>query len=82
MKIISKEIFPLKNGRMFVTFQVCGKENDSINLQAEGLHGKAIFFHEQPKTMNDCGYCPDEDLVILGGSKSESMRTIFLIIEV
>ncbi len=48
MKIENKELFPLKNGCLFVILTVFGKRGERISLAKQGISRKLVFFHEAP----------------------------------
>ena len=80
MKIIAKELYPLKNGGMFVMLSVHGRRGERLDLAAEGIQGKLDFFHELPKGPIDCSYLSDEHAIELGGATNETERSVYLVV--
>jgi len=80
MKVLNKELFPLKNGNLFAMLEVQGRKGDKIKLLEEGISGRAIFYSEAPKTKYNCVNHPEEGEIELGGAEEESTRTVYLII--
>ena|SRR3989344_3704844 len=80
LKVIDKMSYQLKKGNMFVVLEVKGKKGEKINLVEQGVKGQVIFFHEAPKTMHNCVYFPDENVIELGGAEMETERTIYLVV--
>ena len=80
MKIIRKELYPLKNGGLFAMLEVMGKRGEQIDLAAEGIQGRIDFFHELPKGPIDCSYLPEAYAVQLGGALNETERSVCLVV--
>ena len=78
MKVLNKELFPLKNGNLFAMLQVEGKQGDIIRLAEEGISGQAIFYSEAPKSKFNCVNPPELKELELGGSEEVSERTVYL----
>lgn len=81
MKILEKNFYPLKNGHLFAILEVRGKKGEKVDIVAEGVSNELIFFHEAPKTMHNCVYFADENIIELGGAEMETERTLYLIAE-
>ena len=81
MKILNKEFHPLKSGHTFAMLSVQGKRGEEINIAAEGVSGKVIFYSEVPKTDLNCAYCSEENTIELGGAEVETKRTLYLVVE-
>jgi hypothetical protein len=80
MKIENKELFPLKNGCLFVILAVVGKRGERLSLAEQGISRKLVFFHEAPKTDVQCSYFPEQNELELGGAEMEIQRTIYLVV--
>lgn len=80
MKIVRKELYPLKNGGLFAMLEVVGRRGEQINLASEGIQGRVDFFHELPKGQFDCSYLPDEHAIELGGAVNETERSVCLVL--
>lgn len=81
MKVLNREFHPLKNGSTFAILTVQGKRDEEVNIAAEGVSGKVIFYSEAPKTDINCAYCAEESIITLGGAEMETERTLYLVIE-
>lgn len=80
LEVIEKSLHVLKKGNIFVVLEVKGKKGERINLAEQRIRGEVIFFHEAPKTMHNCVYFPDENIIELGGAEMETERTIYLVV--
>ena len=80
VKVIDKMSYQLKKGNVFVVLEVKGKKGEKMNLVEQGIKGEVIFFHEAPKTMHNCVYFADENIIELGGAEMETERTIYLVV--
>ncbi|MFH1391019.1 MAG: hypothetical protein ABIH20_01775 [Candidatus Diapherotrites archaeon] len=80
MKLLSKKLFPLKNGNLFAMLEVQGRQGDRIKLSEQGISGQVIFYSEAPKRKFNCVNCPNEGEIELGGSEKEGERTLYLIV--
>ena len=81
MKVLNKQLHSLKSGHLFAVFEVLGKKEERLNLAEHGLMKPLLFFHEAPKTMNDCCYFAAENCIELGGAEFETKRTLYLIVD-
>jgi len=80
MRIENKELFPLKNGCLFVILTIFGKRGERISLAKQGISRKLVFFHEAPKTNVQCSYFPEQNELELGGAELETERTLYLVV--
>lgn len=80
MRIVRKELYPLKSGGLFAMLELVGKRGERLDLAAEGLQGQLDFFHELPKGPIDCSYLPDEHALQLGGAVNETERSVCLVL--
>jgi hypothetical protein len=80
MRIDNRDIFPLKNGCLFVVLTVFGCKGERLSLAEQGISRKLVFFHEAPKTNIQCSYFPAENELELGGAEMETERTLYLIV--
>lgn len=80
LELIEKSLHPLKKGNVFVVLEVKGRKGEKINLVEQGIKGEVIFFHEAPKTMHNCVYFADENVIELGGAEMETERTVYLVV--
>ena len=81
MKLINKSLHQLKHNRVLAVLEIMGKNGERISLTEQGVLGRAIFFHELPRSNCDCSYVADDNSITLGGSERESERSIYLIME-
>ncbi|MBN2066905.1 MAG: hypothetical protein JW744_00375 [Candidatus Diapherotrites archaeon] len=79
MKILSKNLFPLKNGHLFAVLEVTGRKGERLSLAEQGISRPLIFFHEAPDSMVECSYFKEQKCIELGGAEQESERTLYLI---
>jgi len=79
MKILGKQLFPLRNGSIFVELEVQGAGGDRISLDEQGLLGEVIFYSQAPKGRDNCVNCPETREVELVGGPQESAKTLYLI---
>ena len=81
MEVLNREFHSLKNGGLFAIITVRGQRKEQMDLAAEGITRKLVFFSEAPKTMHNCAYFKNENLIELGGAEMETERTLYLVVE-